>query len=704
MASSAFALASEEAERRGGAGDRGDAAPSEEEDEGWAGLLGDGELRDTVEELRRLVAANEDRAPGEEDDDGDLREVSRLRHRALDAFQSDCSADDEDYQDAERAKLLKRLFDSAQELVFARSLRDRVGSLERTAAHEYGACAGLLREKRGAAPAEAGDEGGSKRARHLPDFMRNMTMTALEDGENNTPFTKLLLHVQFNLRTRGWRRYNDRIWKPIRVGGVRTWAWRDSESLEGFVYSICRKAINPYMWRIAAQPSRPVKAVVEYFRDSGDPEFPPVRRAKHIFSFRNGVFDAASLRFRAYSGSMTEEEESEFLGGLSPATHVDLEFPAEEHGRLARGEMDWWEVETAGVEKIFGGQLQLPGKEKRPDPAAMRMVYVMSGRLFHDMNEHDNWGVVPMIVGTAGTGKSTFANFLMDLWEDGDVGVLSNNCERQFALSAFFDKYLFVAPEVKQDLKLDQAEWQSMTTGDPTSCAIKHKTAVACRWKVPSWFMGNQVPGWVDHSGSAVRRLLLFRFPDRVQREEGDLPAQLKAEKAAFVLKSAFAYMWMVDEGKAMVRAREAAGEGVPCGAELSRRHAGRASLWNWLREHNGYFWRERTKLTAQLNPLESFIQECLVDVAGEHVTFDEFKRRLREHCRDNNFDTYRMVGDGYMTIFGDHGYEVRTVEHVGHSGAVRSVKAVVGCRWRVDESDEPAGGGDDEAGSDIDD
>ena len=64
---------------------------------------------------------------------------------------------------------------------------------------------------------------------------------------------------------------------------------------------------------------------------------------------------------------------------------------------------------------------------------------------------------MPYLKGIAGAGKGTIVNEVAGRFYDPiDVGVLSNNCERQFGISAFHDKILFVAGEIKNDLKMDQ--------------------------------------------------------------------------------------------------------------------------------------------------------------------------------------------------------------------------------------------------------
>lgn len=67
--------------------------------------------------------------------------------------------------------------------------------------------------------------------------------------------------------------------------------------------------------------------------------------------------------------------------------------------------------------------------------------------------------VLPFFKGAAGTGKSTIVNYVIKpMYAKDDVGTLSNNIEKTFGLSNLSEKYIIVAPEVKADLRLEQAD------------------------------------------------------------------------------------------------------------------------------------------------------------------------------------------------------------------------------------------------------
>lgn len=104
--------------------------------------------------------------------------------------------------------------------------------------------------------------------------------------------------------------------------------------------------------------------------------------------------------------------------------------------------------------------------------------------------------MIPFFKGMASSGKSTIVlKVAKQFYDPIDVGTLSNNHEKKFGLSQLHDKLLFVAPEIKSDLQIEQAEFQSIVSGEDIAIAVKHKVAFSKQWTVPGVLAGNEVPG-----------------------------------------------------------------------------------------------------------------------------------------------------------------------------------------------------------------
>jgi hypothetical protein len=176
---------------------------------------------------------------------------------------------------------------------------------------------------------------------------------------------------------------------------------------------------------------------------------------------------------------------------------------------------------------------------------AQRWIYVMLGRLLHEVGTFDNFQIMPFIKGVANSGKSTAAHIAKHFFSPSDVGVLSSNSEAKFGLSALYDKFCFVCFELKKSVSLSAAEFQSMVSGEECSIAIKHATAQTHKWKVPGLLCGNEAPGWVDSQGSIARRLLIINFRYGVNNKDSrpDLLQEiLTRELAALIVKCNTAY------------------------------------------------------------------------------------------------------------------------------------------------------------------
>lgn len=511
---------------------------------------------------------------------------------------------------------------------------------------------------------ESGQKGKNKRDGGgkddgIPAYLKTRRLTGMEDCKECNKFNKLVMYVQQCLRGGDLRRYDEYVYERVKTKeGKNTAAWRQKCTIKQFIYRCCGKAINPKMWMIVAAASDIVAGVVRYFIDSEDPEFPVLNRIKTLFSFDNGIFDAEKSIFYKLG---SDEYNEKFMNSEDvPSKHLYKKFEVDEWERVfgvfssdnaTKEEIRdaWRSIETEAVNGLFYYQLE------NEDQSVIDMMYVTVGRLLHELGKRDKLGYVGMIVGKAGTGKSTFCNYLTTLWEKSDAGVLSNNCERQFALWSFADKYVFIAPEVKADFKLDQAEWQGITTGDIMSIAGKFVKAEMKNWAVPGFFAGNQVPAWTDHSGSVLRRLLFWNFNKKIESENPDLDDELVEQTPSFIMKCSFAYNWFLRF----------------CG--------GGGALWKNVPQ---YFMDRRKELAAQLNPLESFIITKLEADEDSAIPLDDFKKEVKAFCTDNGFGFMKFAGSTYTDVLEDHGFKIGVFTY-RNTNPPQRMESVIGCRLK---------------------
>jgi Family of unknown function (DUF5906) len=427
---------------------------------------------------------------------------------------------------------------------------------------------------------------------------------------------KLLLYVLDVAMEANFRKVGDNVFEPIYLQGgrINTHAWRLVSSIEEFVFKTCQKErdFNAWLWLTKASAA----TVTKFLCSCHDFQFPFLIKDRHVFSFRNGVYHAKQDRF--YPFEVADGDEA-LPDSVVAAKYFDLEFPVDN--------LEWREIPTPHMQSILSYQ--------KFAPEVCDWFYILAGRMIYEVGEMDNWQIIAFLLGQAGSGKSTLAlSVVARLYEATDVGVLSNNVEQQFGISAFYNKYVFIAPEIKSDFRLSQTEFQSMCSGEEVSIAEKFRTAFSVKWRVPGWLCGNEVPHWTDNSGSVQRRIVVFSFEHPVQKGDMKLHEKLEQEMALFILKANKAYQ------------------------EAVRRFSQR-NIWEVL---PSYFLQRREEMAAQVNGLEAFLKSSEV-AFGENLfcPVEDFKASLRAFENINGFPSKRFTKDMCRGPFSKYSLSVIT-------------------------------------------
>ena len=84
------------------------------------------------------------------------------------------------------------------------------------------------------------------------------------------------------------------------------------------------------------------------------------------------------------------------------------------------------------------------------------------------------------------------AKGIQKFFEPENVGLLSSNIEEKFGLSSIMDKWVMLCTEVKKDFHLNQAEFQSMVSGESISIAQKNQKTHQMKWTAPGLLCGNE--------------------------------------------------------------------------------------------------------------------------------------------------------------------------------------------------------------------
>lgn len=455
-------------------------------------------------------------------------------------------------------------------------------------------------------------------------LFRCSTMT---DTEDLAPFQKLLLSLLNETYNKKYRKYKEQCCKQIiTVEGFHTKAWKQVMSIEDFVYSFVQKETEYEIWKHLTARGSNANESIRFLQNSKDIQFPEIKKNRHVWSYNNGLFVGKEwctkkgqyiCRFYPY-----DSHEFQCLDPtIASSKYFDKNFNPYKHVE------DWWDIPTPQFQSILDYQ--------QFDKDVSKWMYVMGGKLCYDVGEIDKWQIIPFLKGIAKSGKSTIlTKVFKKFYESEDVRTLSNNVERKFGLSSIHDGFMFIAPEVKGDLCLEQAEFQSLVSGEDISLACKYKKAQSIEWKAPGILAGNEVPNWKDNSGSVLRRILAWNFGKQVMEADPYLDEKLDKELSAIHLKCIRAYL------------------------EYAQKYA-EQDIWNVVPK---YFKIIQTQVAMVTNSLQNFLaSEKLRYGPDLFCPQKNFIALFNQHCMENNLGKIKFNQDMYAGPFSSKSLEVRT-------------------------------------------
>lgn len=360
------------------------------------------------------------------------------------------------------------------------------------------------------------------------------TSRTIEDSDDLNPYQVFILDILNELERQKLRKSREMVCEEvITEKGYRTKAWKPVCTIKEKIHEMSDKNTSSDRWKYATKKPSMVRDVSVHLEECNDVQFPSLTKNRHSWSFRNGVFvgDSDGMHFYRYG----TEEFSKLDRHMVTSKYFDDDFDD------YTGSNDWREIPTPLLDSIMDYQGW--------DDDVKRWAYIMIGRLTFKLNEADTWQVIPFCKGIAQSGKSTLLNYVVKLfYEPSDVSVMANNIEEKFGLSSIYQANLFIGPEIKHDFRIDQAEFQSLISGEEIQIARKNKNAVTIQWDVPGILAGNETPGFSDNSGSILRRLMLFKFGRQVSDGDARLGEKLAKEIGAIMQKCIWAYIEAVAE------------------------------------------------------------------------------------------------------------------------------------------------------------
>jgi len=430
------------------------------------------------------------------------------------------------------------------------------------------------------------------------------------DGDT-TGFQNLLLYLLDAAMEKKYRKSNGWLYEPIVVDGQDMHSWQAVCEIKDFVYSLLRKETCWDQWKNATQNMKNVTSAIEYLTNCHDHQLPTLVRQRGVYSFPNGVYIAEDDHFHDFKTAAKPLSDS-----VVSCKFIEQPFEPRDA---------WHDIPTPHLDSIMAYQ-EWPQEVRE-------WLYALLGRMLYPLNKFDSWQVIPFFKGLAATGKSTIVlKVCKNFFDTVDVGILSNNIERKFGISAFYDKYLIVAPEVRNDLAIEQAEFQSIVSGEDVQVNVKHKKAFSVEWSVPGALAGNEVPSWADSAGSIQRRIVLFEFAKPVRNGDMRLADKLNDELPNIIQKCNKAYL------------------------EKARKYSD-ANIWSVL---PSYFASTRDALAQATNSIEGFLASPDVRVGDDQwCPLDDFKSALKDYEIKNSIPSRRYSNDLFVGPFEKLGLKI---------------------------------------------
>ena len=445
-----------------------------------------------------------------------------------------------------------------------------------------------------------------------------------ENDEKKSTWQDLLLYLLHELNQKRYKRCRDNCMEEIKINGKSTRAWRPIMTIKDFIGRMTSKETKFDQWKNLTSKSSCREDTLKYLTDCIDIQFQDLKRDRHVWSYSHGIFIGNMKDEMGTWYSQFSPDDSDEFDYLDPTIvsckYFDVDFKNHEG--------DWYDISTPYFQSIMDVQ----GFE----PEVCKWLYVFCGRLCYDIGELDSWQVIPFLKGIAGTGKGMTIKAVKKFYDVGDVRTLSNNCERKFGLENLYDGLFFVGPEIKGDLGLEQAEFQSMVSGEGMSIARKFKKPIDIDWKIHGVVAGNENPGWKDNSGSILRRLVTWYFAKAVPDNVSDPNLEEKVLKEASVLlhKCVKAYI----EYSNMYRQN---------------------NIWDVLPP---YFKIIKSQMEAVTSILLNFLKsEKVVYSKDRSVPLRIFTQMFNRHCEENNFPKQKFTQDLYAGPFQSREIEIHT-------------------------------------------
>jgi len=172
------------------------------------------------------------------------------------------------------------------------------------------------------------------------------------------------------------------------------------------------------------------------------------------------------------------------------------------------------------------------------DTASKRYFYGMAGRVLAPFRVADKEQKIMLMIGCAGCGKSTLINLIKSFFPRERVGTLATNVQDRWAVGNIVGCWVWMLPELKSHLSLNQGTLQKMVSGEEVGAEKKGVQEYETILEANGIIAGNELATNLSDTGGAITRRFFYVCMDhRPTVKDGTLEKRIFDERAAVFAK-----------------------------------------------------------------------------------------------------------------------------------------------------------------------
>ena len=352
-------------------------------------------------------------------------------------------------------------------------------------------------------------------------------------GAQITDYDRLYAKFVSWIKKKNLRKIGDRVYRPaFNEQGQKVYAFemhpdfKDIETLVGHIPTL----FTDWETFHSLLSNGAISKLILHLKTMETIFFPTLKKDRYTLAFSNGLYSLRILQFYPLSSRTLPPH-------FNPAkysavkyhriNYKEAEIQQQKQNFLRTNPSDpslWFmHIELSPFRKVLTHQGY--------DMDEMFFIFAMLGRVLYEQNYRldkndkfgDNFESELWFEGVAQSGKSTMMKWIQEVVDINDVGVISNQVEKNFPLQGCIDRLFYMVYEMNENFNLDQMILQNMISGEMINIAIKNQSPVITKWNMHGCFASNNIPDFKDNQNSMGRRFCVVSHQKPVEERNEKL-------------------------------------------------------------------------------------------------------------------------------------------------------------------------------------